>query len=725
MTAGSVTIVRGTNNKPVASDALAKLFDDRVDLQGHLFIGYPIVGGIDGKYPIDALFVSPDSGVVVFDLLDGTDLGDYEERQDDAATKLEARFLANRELVKKRKLAVPILTLTYAPAIPTRTLAVNGDYPVGNSETLLSYLPEDSWGEDDAHLYERTLSALQNISTIRRSRNARRIESPTSRGAKLKSLEESIATLDSLQSKAVIETVEGVQRVRGLAGSGKTIVLALKAAYLHAQHPEWRIAVTFNTRSLRSQFERLINNFFIEQTGEEPNWDNLRILQAWGAGGGGNREGIYHEFCQHNTIQYMDFGLAKQNYGASMAFQGVCDAALKAAVRPKAFYDAILIDEAQDFPPEFLRLCYTSLKKPRRLVYAYDELQNLSGTGLPSSADIFGLDKEGAPLVTFEQDSSESEPHRDIMLEKCYRNSRPVLVTAHALGFGVYRKPEAPKQTGLVQMFDQAALWTDIGYRVKSGSLDPGKNVVLQRTPDTSPRFLEDHSPLDDLVLFKRFDSAREQAEWLAKEIVTNLTDDELRHDDIVVINTNPFTTRKNLGPVRKALMDLGVMSHIAGVDTGPDVFFQHDTDSITFTGIYRAKGNEAGMVYIVDAHESIGSAASLASVRNRLFTAITRSKSWVRVLGVGDEMQKLIDEYESVKAASFELRFKYPTIRQLEQLQIVHRDMSEDEKKAVDGRRQSLSLLVEDLQAGRIFLEDLDADAISKLAAIINNANE
>ena len=32
-----------------------------------------------------------------------------------------------------------------------------------------------------------------------------------------------------LQSKAVIETVDGVQRIRGLAGSGKTIVLALKA----------------------------------------------------------------------------------------------------------------------------------------------------------------------------------------------------------------------------------------------------------------------------------------------------------------------------------------------------------------------------------------------------------------------------------------------------------------------------------------------------------------
>ena len=38
-------------------------------------------------------------------------------------------------------------------------------------------------------------------------------------------LENSIAALDRSQSKAVIETVDGVQRIRGLAGSGKTIVL--------------------------------------------------------------------------------------------------------------------------------------------------------------------------------------------------------------------------------------------------------------------------------------------------------------------------------------------------------------------------------------------------------------------------------------------------------------------------------------------------------------------
>lgn len=43
-----------------------------------------------------------------------------------------------------------------------------------------------------------------------------------------------MANLDNQQSKVVIETDDGVQRIRGLAGLAKTIVIALKAAYLHA-----------------------------------------------------------------------------------------------------------------------------------------------------------------------------------------------------------------------------------------------------------------------------------------------------------------------------------------------------------------------------------------------------------------------------------------------------------------------------------------------------------
>jgi superfamily I DNA and RNA helicase len=714
-----VSIIRGTNNKPVSSQALARFFANQTEYAGQLLIGYPIIGTTEGRYPIDAVLVSPDKGIVIFDLIEGVDPGAFGERQDDSANKLEARLKTNRELTQRRNLLVPVSTVSFAPGIGDPERFADDDYPLVNLESLEAFLSQLAWDGPQQAIYETALSAIQSISTIRKSRTRRSAVKPDSRGSKLKRLEDSIATLDNLQSKAVLETVEDVQRIRGLAGSGKTIVLALKAAYLHAQHPEWRIAVTFNTRALKGHFRRLINTFSLEQTGEEPDWDNLRILNAWGAPGGAERDGIYHEFCRAHDIEYLDFRTAKAHFGGGREFAGACGRALSLVRGSKQLYDAVLVDEAQDFPPEFLRLCYELLGDKKRLVYAYDELQNLSGASLPPTEEIFGVNRDGSPRVTFENEEP-SKPRRDVILEKCYRNSRPVLVTAHALGFGIYRLPPKKGSTGLVQIFDQPHLWEEIGYIVKGGNLAPGAQVVMARTEESSPKFLEDHSPIDDLVEFIRFENEEAQAEWLTTQIKRNLEEDELRHDDIVVINPDPLTTRERVGAVRRRLLDLGIGSHLAGVDTNPDIFFQNDVPSVTFTGVYRAKGNEAGMVYIINAQDCHSAAWNLASIRNRLFTAITRSKAWVRVLGYGPGMQGLIDEFERLRKNGFELRFKYPTEEERKELMILHRDMTPDEQRRLKSRQKGLRELVSDLETGAVHPEDLDDELVGKLDELL-----
>ena len=620
----SIEIVQGTSNKPASSGELVRLLRDRTDLSGRLFVGYPIIGTSTGPYLVDALLISPEMGIVVFDLIEGHEIGDFELRQDDSANKLEARLKAHPELMERRKLRIPIHTISFGTAW-SHAGKFDALYPVVNLNTTVQQLKVFNWPESDKPTFEAALSVLQSVSTIRKTRIRRSLKRTDSRGAKLKQLEDSIATLDNAQSAAVIQTVDGVQRIRGLAGSGKTIVLAQKAVYLHAQHPDWRIAVTFHTRSLKEHFQRLINNFSVELTGEEPDWERLRILHAWGAPGPSERSGIYYEFTRENAVAYFDFGSARGRFGPGQEFSGACKYALSEANSSKDLYDVILIDEAQDFSPSFLRLCYALLKEPRRLVYAYDELQNLSGGSLPSTEEIFRASPSDGS-----RDADFSDPRQDIMLDKCYRNSKPVLVTAHALGFGVYRVPPVQARTGLVQMFDNAHLWTDVGYRVRSGSLADGGSVSLERTIETSPSFLEEHSSIEDLIQFVSFKNSTEQTEWLAKEIGRNLAEDEIRHGDIIVINPDPLTTRSNVGPVRSLLLDMGIQSHLAGVDTSPDTFFQPHEESVTFTGVHRAKGNEAGMVYVINAQDC-HSSANLATIRNRLFTAITRSKAWPR----------------------------------------------------------------------------------------------
>ena len=102
--------------------------------------------------------------------------------------------------------------------------------------------------------------------------------------------------------------------------------------------------------------------------------------------------------------------------------KGACRLARQQANGNKSvdpLYDAILVDEAQDLPDEFLRICYSLLPEPKRLVYAYDELQNLSNTTVSDPETLFGMDSQGSPKVLLDQEDS------DVILQMCYRNSRP------------------------------------------------------------------------------------------------------------------------------------------------------------------------------------------------------------------------------------------------------------------------------------------------------------
>ncbi|MHB1609381.1 MAG: DEAD/DEAH box helicase [Acidiferrobacter thiooxydans] len=707
-----LNITRGATQKPVASELLAQSLEGLRGIPGEVFTGYPLIATPDGKYSIDAMLLSPAKGIVLFDLIEGPNLANYAERQDDLANKLEAKLKLHRDLVSGRKLVVPLRVISFAPAATHVDSHAVDDYLLVNQDGLAAALRDITWPDGSDDLYRRALSAIESLSSIRKSRTKREVRRDDSLGAKLKRLEDSIATLDHRQNKAVIETVEGVQRLRGLAGSGKTIVLALKAAYLHTQHPDWRIAVTFHTRSLKGQFRRLINNFCIEQSGEEPDWTKVRIINAWGAPGGDARDGIYYEFCRTTGTEFLDLRSAAFKFGGNEhAFDGACTTALENVQASAQVYDVILADEVQDFAPSFLRLCYAMLKEPKRLVYAYDELQSLSGTSLPPPEEMFGVDGRGHPLVTFGNDR-----RRDVILQKCYRNSRPVLVAAHGLGFGIYRSAPSGAETGLVQMFDYPALWEEIGYSVRDGRLAKGQHVVLERTAETSPEFLETHSPIDDLVQFKKFDSEEDQNEWVVEEIRRNIEVDELRHDDIIVIHPDPLKARENTGPIRKKLFESGIQTHLAGVDVDADVFFRTDVPSVTFAGIYRAKGNEAGMVYVINAQDCNGSGAGLASLRNRLFTAITRSKAWVRVIGHGAKMQGLISEFESLKQRGYVLDFDYPSEHVLGKLRIVHRDLSPQDKQRLERNKTHLDHLLRDLENGALHPEDLDRATIDRL---------
>lgn len=704
----SLNIVRGdSKNKPISSGLLADYFETVKDnFEGTLYIGYPIIGTAEGGFQIDALLISKECGVVIFSIEEGVNLNEnFKYIQDENYTKIFSKLIQNKDLTEGRELVVDINTITYIPACQSPQV-IDVKYPTACSNSdLENYLKGLSWSK--SQYFKQLMSVLQSITTIRRNKSRKYVSKPDSRGARLKNLEESIANLDSQQSLAVIETVEGVQRIRGLAGSGKTIILALKVAYLHATNPNWKIAVTFNTRSLKAQLKKYITQFSYETMNEEPDWDNIDIIHAWGTY---DSEGIYYNLCKDHSIEYFDFSGAKKlvnEYGKE--FEAVCAKALNEINNFQSKYDLIVIDEAQDFSKEFLQICYKITSEPHRLVYAYDELQNLNKNSMLSPEEIFGKNSLGKPLVNLKNEKG--RPKQDIILDVCYRNSLEILTTAHALGFGIYREH-------LVQMFENSSLWSDIGYKVVSGDFTEGKVVELRRSEETSPGFLSVHSSIDDIITFMDFDDNESQVDYVVSQIIKNITEDELHLDDIMVINPNPLTTKSVVGLFRQKLMDNNINSSVAGITSSPDIFYEGD--SITFTGIYRAKGNEAPMVYIINSQYCY-EGLELAKKRNILFTAMTRSKAWLRVCGYGESMKGLKEEFELVKKNNFSLRFEYPNEEERRHMNIVNRDMSLQEKNSISKHQINAVALLEDLKIGKIQKEDLSDNLILELKKLLS----
>lgn len=697
--------VKGPTRSPASTALLLKGIDSVIDLDGILYTGYPVVG-LQTASAIDGLLITREKGMVIFDIVEDSIPSDRSNIRDELFNALHSRLISNKELAARRGvLKIKLHVFTFAPAWPTHQTYPETIYTIQSLIDHLHALESAGITNED---YRKLQAELQAITQLR-PKIARSISHPDSKGSILNDAEKSIANLDKQQSKAVIETSFGIQRIRGLAGSGKTIVLALKVAYLHASNPDWNIAVTFYTRALKNQFTEFIAKFCIEHKRQEPDWNKIKILQAWG---GPRDSGIYYEFCRANNCEYLNFMDAKSKFPEGVdLLDAICKEAMANCKATSEIYDVILVDEAQDFNESFLKMCYLLLKKNdkrnpynKMLIYAYDELQKLSDSKrLGNPKDIFGSN------IDFPGEWN--KPKQDIILNVCYRNSKAVLVTAHALGFGIYSK------IGLVTMFKDKEIWSEIGYKSTSGDIEFGKEVILERDDESSPDFLANRVPIDNLLFFKTFISDTEQNQWIAERIIHHIKSDDLSHRDIIVIHPNPSKAKFETGGIRSILLQNGINSHLAGVSSSPDNFFIND--SVAFTSIYRAKGNEAAMVYIMNS-EYCYNGLELIKLRNTLFTAITRSKGWVRACGIGPSMEKLSAEFEAVKQSGFKLKFRYPTEAEMKELNIIHRDRSPEEKASILESNRDFKSVVEKLRSGEIKKQDLSNDDIELFKGLI-----
>ncbi len=674
-----MNIIRGTDSNPHLSDELIKALSS-LSLNGTLYLGFPIISIDDETNHCDVMFLSEKYGIIVFDF-NNRNFSNYEEIEtthDKLYLALKSKLTQHMELTKKegreRVLDIPIEIILFSHNIPNN-FKEDSSIICANPNNLKEaiFLLSDKL---DPKYIQPLKAAIDSVKTIKPRKKRAGVSKIDSKGGKLKIIEREIANLDKWQLEAAIETPEGPQRIRGLAGSGKTVVLARKAAYLHGQHPDWNIVVTYNTRSLHQQIKELIRRFYYDQCLDEPNWDKIRIIHAWG----GRAEGIYSQIAEYYNIKPKTFLEAKSKYGYNNALRGVCNELLEELnniqEKKEPLYDALLIDEAQDLPMSFFRIAYEVVKKQKRIIWAYDELQNLGGYSMRSPEDLFGKEN-GIPRVSLK--NKQKEPKQDIILPVCYRNTKWALTVAHALGFGVYR------EKGLVQIFNDADLWDDIGYELEGDFDKPNECVKLKRKEECSPSFFNKHLTPEDSIKCQLFEDSDSQYDWMIKDIKKNLEEQEIEEDDILIILTDPLTGRKEAPVIMQKLLDQGLNAHIVGITNDKETVFIKK--SIAISGIHRAKGNEAPLVYIVNSQYCFDG-IELSRKRNILFTAITRSRAWVRILGFNEynnDMNQLLKEFNKIVEKNYCLEFLVPTDEELDKLRQIHRDRTQDSKERIE----------------------------------------
>lgn len=695
-------VIQGESRNRPAGQALAERLGEVVE-SGTVYLGYPVLATADERVEVDALLLSKEHGLVAFILADMTphsqeDWSAVMAAQDRLFGVLESHLGRHDSLRTGRRLALEPQTATVFPGAAGEPpeQADGGFYgDLAAVREWVEGLPAMPDGVEHA-----VQAALQRVTTIKAPKKRSSVEKAESRGAIMKSIEAEIANLDQWQKAAAIESPEGPQRIRGLAGSGKTVVLALKAAYLHTQHPDWHIAMTFHSRALYQQIDDLITRFTFEHSNDRPDPAHLRIVHSWGSR---SREGVYSLISEALGQTPRDWAYAKGKYGMDDAFQGVCRELLAVADAEEAvepIFDAVLIDEAQDLPPEFFQLVYRFTKDPKRIVFAYDELQKLSEATMPSTDELFGTGPDGESLVSL--DALPGSPRRDVVLPVCYRNTPWALATAHSVGIGVYR------EDGLLQHPDDPNLWKDIGYEVDQGTLRAGSRVALKRSRISYPDYFGELLNRDDAVVLETFPDEPRQDAWVADQIATNLSEDELDMDDILIVLPDTYTAKSRAPRLMQALRRHNLPAHLVGVNSSADEVFQ--PDSIAIAHIYRAKGNEAPMVYAVDAQYA-AEHFNAVTRRNILFTAITRSRAWVRITGSGPRVDAIADEIRRVIAEDFKLKFRIPTAPELEELRHIHRDRPQAEEESVRKAAEGLTAFLEAVDRGELELEDLPPD--------------
>jgi superfamily I DNA/RNA helicase len=190
---------------------------------------------------------------------------------------------------------------------------------------------------------------------------------------------------------------DGHRLVRGVAGSGKTIVLMCRARHLYELHPDWRILVLCFNRVLAEHLSRTIGADDRLQVLTFHAWCSRELRRANVPMPPAPERGqAWHEYWEQVPTLLLDA------YATGQARAGT--------------YQAIVVDEGQDFANEWYRV----------ILKALDPASNSLFVAVDSSQNIYNRKTSWRELGV--QVAGHSR-----VLRVNYRNTRPILDAAYRM----------------------------------------------------------------------------------------------------------------------------------------------------------------------------------------------------------------------------------------------------------------------------------------------------
>lgn len=618
-------------------DKLTILFDNSVEYI--LYHEFPFQKGetkAENLSP-DYFLISQDYGIFYFCIYnDDVDINDFFEFMDNVYESIRSKVSKLSQLRKGRYLKYEI-----HPVAILQKLIERDDIIIATIDDISKVLKhKEKIDEEDYRLIQSCIDGTCSLS-VKKDRIFTHRAANRTKAQILNDIQNHIANFDIEQKQLSLVDYDGPQRIRGLAGSGKTIVLAHKVAKFHAEHPDLKILYTYYTKSLGETVRTLIRKAYKNYSSDDPDWDKIDILHGWGSS---YIPGVYSTACSLSNSRCLTFSECRGQ--SKQPFAYACETLLKNKEQIPEIYDLIVIDEGQDFVPEFYQLCY-SLSNGKRICWAYDDFQNIFETEIQDEHRTFGFDEKQNPYVDF----SSGNPLQDVVLKKCYRTPRVILICAFALGLGIYNEK-------VLQGLENKKYWEGLGFFIEKGDCTVGSEMVVSRPLENTPSYSNEYFNENSFKLVK-CGSFNGECKFIADEIDKLLKNDYLLCSDISVICVDQANIATYFSSISQRLFEHGIdtFNHLNAASDNTSYFRDNH---ITLSSVNKAKGNECGVVFVCGV-DSIFRNPNNVMYRDRLFTAMTRTKGWLYLSGIGDNMNFITEEINKLKENQFKLKFIQP----------------------------------------------------------------